>query len=421
MKTHSLYTRLLFTFLSLSLLVATSFSLSFFFLGDRPLKTLIKTNIGLYSSLLVDKIGTPPNLKLAQELADDNGLYINIKSNSLNYETLELPFEFKGAKEINTNASDPNTKFYKKKGIHFISIKRDNFVYLFAFSFKLQRKPPILPIIVGLCFMFFWLFIFYRIVKKLFLPLDHIQNAAISYSKGDFSYHLPEQGNSNLVQLSKSINRMASDIREILDSKRELITAVAHELRTPLTRMKLNVEMIQDEKRRNSISEDVNELSTIVNDILEAESIKNTYTKLDTKSITMNELLDSCIDKYYKKNCLISIESNSIKKMDIDPDKYTLVIKNIIDNAIKYGSEKPIKICITDSFLSISDSGVGVSNQNITKLTQAFYREEKSRNKNSGGIGLGLYLSNKILEAHKHKLIVNSEGKGQGSEFKIEF
>lgn len=421
MKKHSLFTRLFFTFMSLALLLVFSFSISFWLFGDRPFKTIAHKNIGLYVRLLSKEIGTPPNIEMAKKIASENELYVQVKGPDIFFESIPTDLKLSQLKEVKVIGSQSDIRVFKSRKGHFVQLSIGDYKYLYALEFKLKRDLPFVAIGLGLLFCLFWLVVYYHLIKKLFRPLDHIQTAAREYSKGNFDYSLPTSGNAQLVELSKSIKQMALDIQKVLDSKQELITSVAHEFRTPLTRAKLSLEMIEDSSKKESLQEDVDELSKIVSDILEAEKIKSSYQVLDKKEISLSELISEVKTEYFAGVDSIDIKTIENPSIMVDKDKYKLVIKNLLANAVRYGGDKVININISQNAFEIVDQGIGIEQSEIPNLTDAFYRTEKSRAKAHAGIGLGLFLSMKILIAHGHKLEIHSEGLGKGSTFSVRF
>jgi signal transduction histidine kinase len=203
---------------------------------------------------------------------------------------------------------------------------------------------------------------------------------------------------------------MGNKIQDMLESKRELLLAIAHELRTPITRAKLYLELLDDSSRKNDISYEVEEMSTLVNDILESEKLKEGHKVLELEKVAVNSFLEEILSTYDKSKLSISLEEST---NSIDKVRFSMAIKNIVNNALFYGEEQKgrVEINQTQKYIEIINYGKEIPKEEIDKLTEAFYRTDKSRTRkqDGGGVGLGLYLVDRIIKAHGFDFKISSE------------
>ena len=421
MRKHSLFARLFLIFIGFVLLVVLSFSVSFWFFHEKPYQGVAQKNPTNYTDLLIEKIGTPPDLSMAQKIADENDLLIVIEGPGMLYRSSGQKIPKKKLELMEKFPPSMRHKVYRHKKNFYIEVNHGWYRYTFTMIRDFKKIPPVFPIGIGVLMSFVWLLLSYQLVRRMFKSLDEIQKAAQEFAVGDFSRKLEEDGPQELKDLSASINKMANDIKEILDSKQELIIAVAHELRTPITRAKLGLEMLDDSSRKEELKEDVQEMATIVEDILEAERLKSNYTKLHKEDCFLEDLLNETIRDYFSSEKRIKLHIEAHPEISLDKNRYKIVIKNLISNALRYGSGKKVEVYLRQDSLCVRDYGEGIRSEDLPKIKDAFYRVEKSRTKNLGGIGLGLFLCGRIIEAHEHELHVDSEGLGKGSSFEVRF
>jgi len=217
---------------------------------------------------------------------------------------------------------------------------------------------------------------------------------------------------------------MAEELKTKIDSERkaektknDLITNVSHDLRTPLTSIKGYLELIKDKKytQENQLDQYANisynqaeRLELLINDLFEYTKLANNAVKFEKQNIALNELLDQLIEELVPifENTTVTISKEFIKEkiiINVDPNKIARVFENLLINAIRY-SIKPseIKVILTVdgsySLVSIKNKCEEISDDNLSKIFDRFYRVEESRSSNTGGSGLGLAIAKSMVE-----------------------
>ncbi|PLT36021.1 cell wall metabolism sensor histidine kinase WalK [Bacillus sp. V5-8f] len=218
---------------------------------------------------------------------------------------------------------------------------------------------------------------------------------------------------------------------KIEDERREFVANVSHELRTPLTTMRSYLEALADGAWKDeslapsflSVTQNETErMIRLVNDLLQLSKMDSKDYKLSKDWINFTKFFDHIIDRFemtIEEHITFHREIPSHSYfVDIDEDKITQVLYNIISNAIKYSPEGGkitfrIKEESEKIVVSISDQGVGIPKNNLSKIFERFYRVDKARARNLGGTGLGLAIAKEMVEAHDGEIWAESkEGKG---------
>ncbi|PIE46495.1 MAG: hypothetical protein CSA42_08260, partial [Gammaproteobacteria bacterium] len=236
---------------------------------------------------------------------------------------------------------------------------------------------------------------------------------------GEVDYRLNINRNDEFGELSTSINSMANNIEEMLEAKRQLLLSISHELRTPITRAKLALSLIDDAFVKESALEDMDEMEALIHELLEAERLRENHSPLELENSNINELIEQLQHHYFKnKNLILKLEKQ-LPNIAIDETRISLAIKNLIKNAITASSTNDGQVIVRTSYdkthinIDVSDSGVGIDEKHIPHLTEPFYRTDSSRQRKTGGVGIGLYLIQAVVDAHHGKLIIDSQlGKG---------
>jgi len=214
--------------------------------------------------------------------------------------------------------------------------------------------------------------------------------------------------------------------------RREFVANVSHELRTPLTTMSSYLEALadgawQDEEIAPSFLQvtqtETQRMIRLVNDLLQLSKMDSRDYDLNREIVNFNQFFNRIIDRFElsKSDHVTFIRTLSDKAyyVDIDTDKLTQVIDNIISNAIKYspdGGNIRFGVSVTDSILKvmISDDGMGIPSENVDRIFDRFYRVDRARARSMGGTGLGLAIAREMIEAHGGKIWADSE-EGHGT------
>jgi len=246
----------------------------------------------------------------------------------------------------------------------------------------------------------------------------------------------PDWASSAILAFITSIGLFAlwRKIRETDFLKYEFIDVITHKFRTPLTAIKwsseslmesipenLKIEISHIQKSANSLVDLTNLLANL--STADEQSFGYNFIKLDLNSLIEN-LIFECSEKIKAKNItLLPPLINSSNFVMIDEQKIKFVFQTLLDNAISYtgqGGKISFEISVLnekDVVVKISDTGIGISESEIKLIFTKFYRTESSKKVDTEGMGIGLYLTKRIVEKHNGKIWVKSDGDGKGSSF----
>jgi signal transduction histidine kinase len=277
------------------------------------------------------------------------------------------------------------------------------------------------------------------IAKPILKAGEAAQRIARIYSGNAESKHsavrIPDKYKTReLAALSGSINTLAEELEEGERRQKQLISDVAHELRTPLTCLQGNIEAMIDgvykpgAERLESCQEEITHLANLVQDL-------NTLTTLEWEAITLSKtefdlakLLQITAEQWRpaagEKGITIKLKTQEAP-VYADYDRLKQVFINILSNAVKYTDRGSITITIeteskihgTGLFVSIADTGIGIPEDDLPRIFDRFYRSDKSRNRSTGGAGIGLTIAAAIIRAHGGTIQAKS-GK-EGTVFNI--
>jgi signal transduction histidine kinase len=266
--------------------------------------------------------------------------------------------------------------------------------------------------------------VLYHATRRLFAPLDTIKQGVQKFGAGDMSHRIQINRKDELGELANSFNAMADDIQQMLDAKRQLLLAISHELRSPLTRARLAAEMMEDNDKKTQIIQDINEMESLIEELMETERLSSRHRKLNKTRQNIVKLISDTVHTWFDSAGVITRLAETEAMLDVDTARIKLLLKNLLDNAIRHtpdGARAPEIQLMLDkqqALITVSDHGKGIQARHLPHLTEPFYRVDPSRQRETGGYGLGLYLCRMIAEAHDGQLEIES-AVGEGTRVMV--
>ncbi len=257
-------------------------------------------------------------------------------------------------------------------------------------------------------------------------PLSKMEKGMQNVIENRYRGRLEIEGPYEVQELIKRFNQLLDELDNIEAMRAELVSDITHELRTPLTKIQGQLEGIKDgvykadDKQVDKILDNVEQLKYIIARLQDLIEIRAGKEKLKIEKVDFKKMLDSVLSGYNAKDKdikFISIVDEGLK-ISADSVKFRAVLDNLIENAYKYTKKGEIVITANNNQISIKDSGIGISAKDIPYIFERFYRVDKSRSSETGGLGLGLAIVKEICDAHDFDIKVTSE-MGVGTEIVI--
>jgi two-component system, OmpR family, sensor histidine kinase BaeS len=254
------------------------------------------------------------------------------------------------------------------------------------------------------------------LARTLLTPVHRIAKATHTLAKGDYSARVATQSQDELGQLARDFNRLAVVLERNESMRREFVADVSHELRTPLAIIRGELEALEDGVRRfdndalKSLQMEVATLNKLIDDLYQlslADLGSMAYRKID---LDLGKLLADTVEAFQERfrkagmACELHLPDSPVT-MHADEGRLHQLFVNLIENSLRY-TDVGGRLCIScttarDSInIDLKDSAPGVDEQHLPRLFERFYRVESSRNRLSGGAGLGLAICRTIVEAH---------------------
>ena len=284
---------------------------------------------------------------------------------------------------------------------------------------------------VGIFSLLFALVLGEIMAKRLSKPISRVIASAKQISKGYFADRITDKSSTKEIgQLTTTINDLAETLEKQEVLRKRLSADVAHELRTPLATLQSHLEAMidgiwkPDNERLKSCHEEILRINRMVGDLERLAKYEGENLVLNKADHDLSELIQHIINNFENdfKSKGIDISFNGVEeRINADKDKISQVMVNLISNALKYthqfGSvEIHVKGSDTETEIGVKDTGMGIPPEDLPYIFERFYRADKSRNRMTGGSGIGLAIVKAIVEAHKGSVMVKSD-LDKGTEF----
>lgn len=254
-------------------------------------------------------------------------------------------------------------------------------------------------------------------------PVRRLAGAARELGLNIHRAPLPESGTLECREATRVFNQMQQHIRAQLEQRDQFVAAVSHDLRTPLTRLALRVESLQDAGDRQRFGRDIAEMDTMIRatlDYLRGAADAEPWVNLD-----LTALVGSLVEDQQDAGHDVAVEPGDgmpIATLRAQASALRRCISNLLDNAVRYGGAARVRlthdaqgVCVV-----VLDRGPGIPEAELAQVLQPFYRVEASRNRNTGGVGLGLASASDIARQHGGSLqLSNRVGGGLQAELRL--
>jgi len=277
------------------------------------------------------------------------------------------------------------------------------------------------------------------ISRQVVTPMLHMMSLSQRIAEGEYQERLALPGGQQadqtdeLGQLALRFNQMADKLEKTETMRRQLIGDVTHELRTPLTAVKGYLEGLMDgvlpadPETYEQIHSEIDRLQRLVNDLQELSRVEAGAFQLNLAPVPPERLIEriqSTLGRQFEdKNIqLVTDVEPGLPNLFVDKDRIIQVLTNLAGNALQYtpnGGKVSISVRREKSeiLFAVKDTGIGISTEQLTFIFNRFYRTDKSRNRASGGSGIGLTIAKALVQAHQGKIWAESNGEGKGSTF----
>ena len=243
-------------------------------------------------------------------------------------------------------------------------------------------------------------------------PIERLAAAVRQFGLNPRAPPIAVTGPRELQQVITTFNAMQAQIQKFVAYRTMMLAAISHDLRTPLTRMRLRGEFIEDQEQQARLFRDVDEMQNMVDEAL--AFFRDDAVAEETTSFDLPRVLLTIANDYADQDVAIGYSGPVHAVYRGRPFTLKRALTNLIDNAAKYGKTAEIELSCEESafVVTIRDRGPGIPPDALDDVFRPYYRVDKSRNRSTGGVGLGLTVAQSIVQGHGGEIILKNRPEG---------
>lgn len=313
------------------------------------------------------------------------------------------------------------------RGVMLTSVSTDSIAMTLEI---LNRKAIIIECIMVFCILAIALFL----AQVLIRPFDRVSRSISEIKEGYTDDPISVPDYLETEHIVDAFNSLLQRMKVLDDSRQEFVANVSHELKTPITSVKVLAEslLVQEDvpaelyrEFMEDISEEIEREDKIINDLLALVKLDKSVAELKISAVNLNELTEIILKRLRpiarKNNVEVLLISKREVTAEVDEVKMSLILTNLVENAIKYNREQGTVEVTLDAdhqffTVQVTDTGIGIPEESIAQIYERFYRVDKSHSREIGGTGLGLAITRNAVLLHRGSIKAESV-EGEGTTF----
>ncbi|SIO45794.1 ATP-binding protein [Paraburkholderia phenazinium] len=245
-------------------------------------------------------------------------------------------------------------------------------------------------------------------------PLSHLARAADTLGPDLKAERLPEDGPDEVARAARAFNAMHDRVKLYMTERLQILAAISHDLQTPITRMRLRVDVMDDDAQGAKLRQDLQEMETMVKEGVTYARTMHGATEVPIR-IDPDALFDSLVCDYLDAGKDVSLHGQVATSLITRPQALRRIVGNLVDNALKFGGAAEIAVAAAQGGevrISVLDRGPGIPAESLEAVFEPFVRLEGSRNRHTGGTGLGLAIARQLALAMDAALSLHNRPEG---------
>ena len=250
------------------------------------------------------------------------------------------------------------------------------------------------------------------LARRLAAPIAAFAGAADRLGRDPRAAPLEMDGSAEIVAAAAAFNQMQERLRRYVDDRTAMVGAIAHDLRTPLTRLKFRIEAAPDALKAK-LAADIDQMEAMIAATM--GFVSDTTRPRERTKLELASLVESIVDEMAETGAAASVDRTEKLVVEGDPIALRRLVANLVENAIKYGGAARARVYADtrDAVIEVDDDGPDIPEHERERVFEPFFRGEPSRNRETGGIGLGLAVVRSVARAHGGDAeLVNRDGGG---------
>ncbi|PTM58619.1 sensor histidine kinase [Desmospora activa] len=261
------------------------------------------------------------------------------------------------------------------------------------------------------------------VARRITAPLVLMRKRAEDITKGNLQSRVPIHGRDEIAELGQALNHLTEELQRQENLRKQMTSDVAHELRTPLATLKSHMEAFEDgiweptPKRLQAVTAEIDRLIGLVGDMQQLTLLESPEFELERKEEDLSKIVEHTLvnmrTSFNRKGVSLQTENSGPVYAFVDRRRLIQVLVNLLSNALKSTPHGGVVTVQTEqqeeeAVLTVQDTGEGIPQAELQKIFERFYRVDRSRNRQSGGSGIGLTIVKKLVESHEGTIRIKS-------------
>ncbi|QBY04194.1 HAMP domain-containing histidine kinase [Thalassotalea sp. HSM 43] len=407
-----LYSRFFVLFTSTTLLLVVFIILGVFAMSEDEAKQIVLERHQQLFAMMTDVATPPVDIEKLKVDAKKNRVQIQINSGTKRWHTSqELPLQ----DELLVTAEKLGSLYFTRHGSKYYLLAEKNNSWIIITS-------QIANLIIYPSWLVYWpwlivaliLFVSYRLLIGQLKPIKAAIDSAKQISAGNFEYKISHHPKNDLAKLTHGLDTMADELNKLFSAKDDLLLAVSHELRSPMARMKVSFALLEQNEIVQRLDKDLNQMDVILGQLLESARLQQSNKALHIDTYFLPNFINEVIEEHESRSRLVLDGEVPEIAVAIDNGRIKFVLRNLINNALTHSGDQQtisISFAINDTHVSmaVKDQGCGIAKEYLPNIFEPFTSNKPVNNLGTKGLGLGLYLCNRIAVAHGGFLTAESK------------
>jgi signal transduction histidine kinase len=277
------------------------------------------------------------------------------------------------------------------------------------------NDPRQLPLVVGQTLLLYIILVggLALLLRRITQPLAALTRRVETFAQTrETEGQLEPSGPEDTRRLIAAHNAMEGRISALLDEKDVMLGAIGHDLKTPLAALRVRIESVEDDAERARMAATIEDIARTLDDILSLARVGRPTDPLETTDLTA--LVSSVVEEYEDMGEPVTFEAGERIALPLRATWLRRALRNLIGNAIRYGHKADVSLLREggEAVIAVKDEGPGIAQAELARMVEPFTRGEGSRNRATGGAGLGLAIARAIAEQHGGRLVLANRPEG---------
>ena len=306
------------------------------------------------------------------------------------FEKVKDKIEKYGDTRLDANSIYGRVRVFKVKNSYYIYVERSDYELMLKDNFTLDYTTKLIAI-VSIVILLLILVLYIMIIKKL-TPLKRLHKEIEDFANGNLNIKISYSGDDEIAKIAKSFDKAIKHIRQLISSKNLFMRNIMHELKTPITTSRIIAESVEDDMAKKILIRSFDRMNELIEDLAQVERITMHNFKVEKKEHLLSDIFNETKKMLFKEEKHFEFNFTN-SKIYTDKSLLALVLKNLIDNGIKYSPDSYAKVVVVGNKILVKSKGEKLK-EDLSYYLEPFSQEEKR----SSGFGLGLYIVSNILE-----------------------